>query len=275
MLRLSKFGILPQRFLKLQNDMPPCVSCIFGKAHQCPWRGKRSAVETRSTTDSLPKERCDKRQTISHDGVLRGPTLSWPGEEVGTDQIVSAQPGLVPQEKGQLTRACIWGATVFIDYYSGKVKVYLMQDASSESTIEAKHAFERDLMSHDVQIKHYHADNGRFADMSFKQDCDNKPQQLTFCGVGAHHQNVIAERSIKGLTLTSRTMLLHAQRHWPEYITTMLWPFALLAAADQMNNLRINSNGKTPQMKFFNVSGHKTRLSNYHTFGCPVYILDA
>ena len=49
------------------------------------------------------------------------------GEEVGTDQIVSAQPGLVPQEKGKLTRARIWGATVFIDYYSDKVKVHLMQ----------------------------------------------------------------------------------------------------------------------------------------------------
>jgi len=248
---------------------------MFGKAHRRPWRGKRSAVVTRSTDDSLLKERRGKLQAVSHGGVLRGPTLSQPGEEVGTDQIVSAQPGLVPQEKGQLTRARIWGATVFIDYHSGKVKVHLMQDSSGESTIEAKHAFERDSMSHGVQIQHYHADNGRFADTSFKQDCDNKLQQLTFCGVGAHHQNGIAERSIKELTLTSRTMLLHAQRHWPEYITTMLWPFALLAAADQMNNLRIDSKGNTAQMKFSNVSGYKNRLSNYHTFGCPVYVLDA
>ena len=29
---------------------------------------------------------------------------------------MSAQPGLVPQEKGQVTRARIWGATVFVDY---------------------------------------------------------------------------------------------------------------------------------------------------------------
>ena len=281
MLRLSKFGILPQRFLKLRNNMPPCVSCMFGKAHRRPWRGKRSAVAvdntatTRNATDNVPKEKHGTRQVVNHGGVLRGPTLSEPGEEVGTDQIVSAQPGLVPQEKGQLTRARIWGATVFIDYFSSKVKVHLMQDASGESTIEAKNAFEIESMSHNVQIKHYHADNGRFADTSFKQDCDNKLQQLTFCGVGAHHQNGVAERSIKELTLTSRTMLLHAQQHWPEYITTMFWPFALLAAADQINNLRIDSNGYTPQMKFSKVSGQKTRLSNYHTFGCPVYILDA
>ena len=272
MLRLSKFGFLPQRFLKLRNAMPPCVSCMFGKAHRRPWRGKRSAI---GNNDNITGGRRGKRQLVNHGGVLRGPTLSQPGEEVGTDQIVSAQPGLVPQEKGKLTRARIWGATVFIDYFSSKVKVHLMQDASGESTNAAKNAFERDSMSHDVQIKHYHADNGRFADTSFKDDCDNKLQQLTFCGVGAHHQNGIAERSIKELTLTSRTMLLHAQRHWPEYITTMLWPFALLAAADQMNNLRIDEHGNTPQMRFSKVSGHKTRLSNFHTFGCPVYILDS
>ena len=35
-------------------------------------------------------------------------------------------------------------------------------------------------------------------------------------------------------------MLLHAQRHWPEYITTMLWLFTLLAAAEQMNNFHID-----------------------------------
>ena len=30
MLRLAKFGILPRRFLKFRNDLPPCVSCMFG-----------------------------------------------------------------------------------------------------------------------------------------------------------------------------------------------------------------------------------------------------
>ncbi|KAL7464495.1 hypothetical protein ACHAXS_004829 [Conticribra weissflogii] len=47
-------------------------------------------------------------------------------------------------------------------------------------------------------------------------------QRLTLCGVSAHHQNGVAERTIKSLTLISRTLLLHTQRHWPEYITTML-----------------------------------------------------
>ena len=49
-------------------------------------------------------------------------------------------------------------------------------------------------------------------------------------------------------------MLLHAQHDWPEYITTMLWPFALLAAEVCMNNLHIDIEGKTLDMKISKVS---------------------
>ena len=46
MLRLAKVGILPHRFLKLRNDLPPCVSCLFGQAHRRPWRHKSSTKST-------------------------------------------------------------------------------------------------------------------------------------------------------------------------------------------------------------------------------------
>ena len=185
---------------------------------------------------------------------------------MATDQLVSAQPGLVPQGKGTATRARIWGATIFVDHATDWTKVHLMQDASGDSTLEAKNAFERNCMLRNVVPRGYHADNGRYAENTFKQDCVNKNQTLTFCGVGAHHQNGVAESKIKQLTLSSRTMLLHAQRHWPEYITTMLWPFALLAAADRMNHLHIDINGVTPEMKFSQVTGSSTKLKHFHTF---------
>ena len=92
-------------------------------------------------------------------------------------------------------------------------------------------------------------------------------QNLTFCGFGAHHQNGDSERIIKDLTLSSRTLVLHAQSHWPEYITTMFWTFDLVAAADRMNNLHIDMHGQTPEMKFSNTIGSSTRLSHFHTFG--------
>ena len=46
MLRLYNMSILPLRFLKLRNDFPPCVSCLFGQAHRRPWRLKSSTTST-------------------------------------------------------------------------------------------------------------------------------------------------------------------------------------------------------------------------------------
>ena len=91
----------------------------------------------------------------------------------------------------------------------------------------AKHAYERFLASLGVDSKAYHADNGRFADKGFRDDCTSSNQTITFCGVGSHHQNGIAERKIKDITLGARTLLLHAKQMLPEYISSILWPFAV------------------------------------------------
>ena len=56
-----------------------------------------------------------------------------------------------------MTRARIWGATVFSDYASRWVKVHLMQDATGDSTLEAKIAFERDCMTRNVVPQYYQA----------------------------------------------------------------------------------------------------------------------
>ena len=48
-----------------------------------------------------------------------------------------------------------------------------------------------------------------------------------------------------------------------------------MAATDRMNNLLVDMYGQTPVMKFSKTIGSSTRLSHFHTFGCPVYILDA
>ena len=69
------------------------------------------------------------------------------------DQLVSAQPGLVPQEKGSLTRARIRGATIFVDCATDWIKVCLMQDATGDAMFEAKNAFERNAMTRGIGIK--------------------------------------------------------------------------------------------------------------------------
>ena len=124
-----------------------------------------------------------------------------PGARTSTDQLVSAQPGLIPQISGKLTHQRVNGSTIFVDHFSDHAYAYMMRDLTLDEMIAAKHGYERFLHLHGILSKAYHADNGRFADQGFRDDCMQNNQIITFCGVGSHHQNGIAERKIKDLTL--------------------------------------------------------------------------
>jgi hypothetical protein len=155
------------------------------------------------------------------------------------DQLVLAQPGLIPQMAGFLTNLRIWGATIFVDHFSDYVYVALMRDLSLNETLLAKSSFKWHANNGGVSINSYRANNGRFAESGFQKALKDTNQKIIYCAVGAHHQNVIVKRRIKELTLISRTLLLHAKRHWPDYITTMLWPFVLKEAAFRLNRLSL------------------------------------
>ncbi len=127
-------------------------------------------------------------------------------------------------------------ATVFADHYLDHTYIYLMQDFMLAEMLLAKHAYEKFLASLGIDSKVYHADNGRFADKGFWDDCTLSNQTITFCCVGSHHQNGIVEQKIKDITLSRHTLLLHAKRMLLEYISTILWPFAIKCYEDQMNN---------------------------------------
>jgi hypothetical protein len=116
---------------------------------------------------------------------------------------------------------------VFVDLYSDYTFVYLQMAITAEETLKAKKAFELHAESFGVQIKQYHADNGRFQDIKFKEHCIEQSQRLTYCGVNAHFQNGRAERKIRDLQDGARTSLLHAMKKWPTAITVNLWPYAL------------------------------------------------
>ena len=73
------------------------------------------------------------------------------------------------------------------------------------------HAYEQFLSNLGATSKAYHADNRCFADEGFYNNCTLSNQVITFCGVGGHHQNGIAEQKIKDLTLGAWTLLLHAK----------------------------------------------------------------
>jgi hypothetical protein len=101
---------------------------------------------------------------------------------------------------------------------------------------------------------------------------EGSKQTISFCGVGAHHQNGIAEKRIGALQRRGTTLLLHAQRRWPDAINTHLWTYAIRAANDSRNYAPTNENDTSPMSRLCTTSSIPT-IQNQHHFGCPTYVL--
>jgi hypothetical protein len=183
--RLSKIGILPKKLNK--GPDPICSSCIYGQMTRRAWR-------TRSEPDSIAQQH----------------TITQPGQCVSIDQMESPVPGFIAQLKGIPMKARYNSATIFTDHFSDATFVHLQKSTNAAETLEAKNAFERWANQHSVRIKHYHADNGRFAETVFMTDVARKGQTISFCGVNAHFLNGKAERRIRLLQDLARSQLLHA-----------------------------------------------------------------
>ena len=166
-------------------ELPLCKSCLLSTAHRKAWRHK-------GDNNHIAPKPCKQA-----------------GDVVSVDHLQSSTPGLVGQTSGRLTRARYMGATVFIDHHSSLSFVALMKELSTEATIEAKEKFEKFATSHGVRVLHYHGDNGRFADKLFVARVEADGQTISYCGVGAHHQNGHAEKRIRDLQDTARTAMVH------------------------------------------------------------------
>ena len=193
---MAQVGLIPRDLANV--DPPTCPGCAYGKAIRKKWRHK-----------GMRNNRHIKIATA-------------PGQVVSMDQLVSPTPGFVPIHRGRPTNQRYVGATVFVDHYSDLTYVHLMTELNAEKTVEAKRAFERLAASHQVVIKHYHADNGLFDTKAFWSDIKSSNQTMSFCGVNAHHQNGKAERRIRDITTQARTSLLHAAHRWPKAIHASL-----------------------------------------------------
>ncbi|KAI2497267.1 hypothetical protein MHU86_17231 [Fragilaria crotonensis] len=243
---IKESGTYRNRAHLLTCPIPVCSACLFGKATKRAWRSK------------------------GHVSTLE--PAQAPGDIVSMDQLESSTPGLVAQSKGKSTHKRFTCATVFVDHYSRLSFVHMQETNNALETLAAKHAFERFALSHNVTVKRYHGDNGRFSDNDFRSACRTQGQQLTFCGVNAHFQNGIAERRIRDLQDRARTMIVHAKHRWSNAITSNLWPYAIRLANDSSRCIPIRE-GKNPLQLFtghdFQVSAHQ----HLHPFGCPMYVL--
>ncbi len=85
----------------------------------------------------------------------------------------------------------------------------------------------------------------------------------------------MAERRIRELQDTARTMLIHANRRWPGAIETFLWPYALRMANDQVNNTpSLTRKDHATPMSLFADTIVAINPLHWRHFGCPAYELD-
>ena len=244
--QLANNGQLPKRLLTCHT--PFCAACQYGKMTKRPWRVKG-----------------DDKGTAK--------MATYPGQVVSIDQLESTSPGFIAQLKVTLTQQRYRYATVFVNQFSRYMFVYLQKHITSQETVMAKHAFERATEQHGVTIKRYHADNGRFADNAFIQDCQANRQILSYCGVNAHFQNRIAECRIQDLQEQTRTSMLYAMNKWKKMVIINLWPYAMRHANDVANATPRKGQELSP-LEMFSGVRIAPKIRHFHAFGCPTYVLD-
>ena len=245
---MSLQGDLPRYLAKCETPM--CTACLYGKQTRKPWRSKAPKNEPQLSP------------------------LTAAGQCVSVDQLESKTPGLLGQLRGIPTKQRYRVATVFVDQYSRLSYTHLQTSTSATETIEGKLAFEQYAAHYGVRVKHYHADNGVFADKLFRQACKDRHQTLSFSGVNAHWMNGVAERRIRELQNTARTMLIHASRRW-DAVSPHLWPYAIRMANDVLNSTPDLQRKTSPKSLFSGITTiHDMRPKDWHPFGAPVYALD-
>jgi hypothetical protein len=170
-----------------------------------------------------------------------------PGNRVSIDQYESSVRGRLATSRGRESFGTKYvGGTIFCDHSSGLVQCFHQASLRASDTVISKRAFERLAKSCGVKIKSYHGDNGVFKAKEFMDTLISQDQEIRFSGVGAHHQNGIAERAIRNVTEKARSMMQHAYLHWPEEFHVELWPFALDYACWILNHTPNHKHGWMP-----------------------------
>ena len=239
--------------------IPLCATCQCAKARRRKTGSKRSKPNPDAPT-------------------LRTDDLK-PGDCLSVDQYESNVRGRLPHTRGRERSTSRYrGGTLFFDHASSKVFVRHQVALDGYETVEAKRSVERDALHDGVIIKKYQADNGIFDSKAFEEALlneDDADQLLKLSGVGAHHQNGVAERAIGTVSNMARALLLHVRMHWPDEFDAGLWPFALDYACWIYNHVPIADRGKMcPEELFSGAKSDCKVLRRLRVFGCPAYVLD-
>jgi hypothetical protein len=237
---------------------PKCAACQFGKQTQRPAPGK---VQHRVT---------------DREGALKKDDL-FPGQRVSVDHFHSHTKGRLFTGYGKAKETDLYcGGCIFIDHASSYIHVELQTHFSSEQTLKAKQNFELACRDVGVVPTGYLTDNGSaFTSADYTKHLSIFRQQVKHSGVGAHHHNGNAERSIRTIMELARTMMLHSAIHWPEQADAQLWPMAVQHAVYLWNRTPALDNGLAPLDVFTRTRWEQKHFHDLHVWGCPVYVLDS
>ncbi len=256
--RRNLLGPLSSRIATLgDTNCPSCASCTYAK------QVRRSTGSTHTTA---------RPEAVG--GIQHGKLL--PGAEIAVDQFEVTKCGRLFSSGGRekdVDKFC--GGTLFVDVATGLTKAYFQVSLGADDTIRSKLAFERFAMSCGVSVQAYRTDNGIFTKLAFMHEIETNHQRLTVSGVGAHHQNGVAERGIRTIVTKARSQLLHAQLRWPEQSPSDLWPMAMQHSEHLLNVIPSASlDGFSAEERFCQSLRSTDQLQELHVWGCPAYVLE-
>jgi hypothetical protein len=162
--------------------------------------------------------------------------------------------------------------SLFADHASGKIFNFPQYSNNAKETIKSATRLEAMAQEEGFKINSYHSNNGIFAATEFKDHCDCHQMKYSFSGVGAKHQNSIAERIIITITQWARANMLHLATSWSQCADSKYWPQAIDYATWVFNNME---SGISPDELWSGVCRNDSILQRAHVFGCPVYVLNA
>jgi len=238
-------GLLPCDPALAKEPDPVCAACQFGKAHKKPHLADVGS--------------------ISKDHLAPGDGVSTDGMEAGTPGRVFSSSGLPSPRKYRY-------ATFWVDHYSRYVHVTMHETKKAEELLRSKADFEAFAARFNVKIKNIRADNGVYTARTIQTSCLVEQQTLSFCAVGAHWQNGLAERFIGTIVQRARTLLLHAMSKWPSVITEDFWPFAIRYMV-MFHNSTIRRDKPSSPYELFTGQQPTWSLADFRVFGCPTYVL--
>jgi hypothetical protein len=172
-------GLLPVDVSVANCPDPICAACQYGKVKRRPHKSFTGSIATSAT---------------------------YPGAGVSANQLEAGCHGCIPTSKCLPTSQRYKYVNLWVDHYSKYIYPMFHSSKHVLELVKSKEEFETFASHYNVRIRRIRADNGVYSSQPIQISCDKGSQELTFCVVGGHWQNGVAEHHIGVITQTARTL---------------------------------------------------------------------